>query len=312
MMDTRIIDYPIWQETAAGPTFFDESRGVLFQQHRGGVDLICRDGGADYRLLLMRVIREYAMGAAQQIGGRFLHASAVAADGQALIITGPRGAGKTSLLTCLLKQEGAGYLSNDRVLVNFEEAGTRLQGMPTVVSMRDGTLDLFPTLRDSLQASRFNSRLTLAGSRAASGSMNRARRPGKQGVSPAQYCALMNCRPVCKAAAAALIFPQQTGRTGGIVLRPLASAESLALLPQALFGYIGPASLSRAFTLAKNAGELSAVMGDEGLLARLASSLPAYICELGTAAYADADGVSQLMALLRMAPARSGAGSVLP
>lgn len=306
MMDTKIIQYPLWRVPGERSTFLDITRSVFFQLHSEGVDLICRDRGPESRLLIMRVVREYAMSAAQETGGRFLHASSISMSGRAMLITGPRSAGKTSLLTYLLSYLPAHFLANDRVWVDRRNGNVRLRGMPTVVSIRDGTLGLFPDLQRSLRASRFNSRLNLAECGRVDGIDIGGRRPGKKGVSPAQFCALMECEPVRDAFAAAIVFPRQTGQPGGMVLRALDKSDTRSYLCQGLFGHIGPGSLSEVFTLDGRSYGVATASNDGELLDMLSADVPGYVCEMGTDAYADSEGAYHLQQLLRPEGSRAG------
>ncbi len=109
------------------------------------------------RVRLMRVVREYFHNSSLHAGGLVLHAAAVVHDGRAIAIAGRKGAGKTTMLLRLLRDANASFLSNDRVLVTGDLA-PQAQAIPTVVSLRDGTLGLLPLLATRLsQAGDFRS-----------------------------------------------------------------------------------------------------------------------------------------------------------
>jgi hypothetical protein len=299
MMDTRVIRYPVWSGPHDRLTFLDEPCAIAFQVGIDGVDIVCRERGAASRLRVMRVVREFAMGAAQSVGGRFLHAAAVSSAGRAMIITGPRNAGKTTLLSYLLTHLELSFLSNDRLLVSLEGDRVTLRGMPTIVSIRDGTLALFPDLDRAARADLFNSRLTVEESREDQVEVRPRGRQGKKGASPAQYCTLMGCEPVRDARAACILFPRLTGRPGGLSVRPLDRAMTLRCLREGLFGNIAPERLSEAFTLASPAFRSPGARNDADPLECLGREAPGYICELGTDSCKSPEAARQLVQLLR-------------
>ena len=96
------------------------------------VTVVTTPGNVRVRASLLRVVREFAMNHSHG-RGLFLHASAVATEGGALVIAGPKAAGKTTLLTYLLSDRAGHYLSNDRVLVTEPSRRMLLRNMPTVV-----------------------------------------------------------------------------------------------------------------------------------------------------------------------------------
>lgn len=300
MMDTRVIRHPVLRDSAGrNLRLLDERHSLIFQRVGGAIDIICRAPDPGARLRLMRVIRELAMGAAQRAGGRFLHAAALTVGGRGLVIAGPREAGKTSLLTYLLSSLDAGFLSNDRLLVPPGEGSVRLQGMPTIVSIRDGTLSMLPELQRALDADAYWSRLTLEECRDGFTHPGRRSRQGRTGISPAQYCRLMGCTPQREGIAAAMLFPQQTGRPGGISLRALEPAEMRHRLPDALFGHIGPHSLSEVFT--PEIDFPARAPSDRELFDRLSRNVPGFVCTLGTDAYSSPEGARHLQEKLLQA-----------
>ncbi len=302
MMDTRVIQYPLWNTLTERPIFFDEARVLFFEVGEGSIEIICREHEPGARLGIMRVIRELAMGAAQHAGGRFLHAAAISISGRALIIAGPRSAGKTSLLTYLLSHLEADFLTNDRLLAMPAGEVVGLRGMPTIVSIRDGTLGLFPRLRDSLQTQGFTSRRTLQECREAGDIVSANATPGRTGISPAQYCALLGCEPARDSRASVLLFPRQTGQPGGVELQRLDRKTTAAMLRQGLFGYIGPDKLSAIFTLPAKPSPTLTAKTDTALFDWLSGSLPGYSCSLGTDAYATPDGARTLQELILNPP----------
>jgi hypothetical protein len=298
MMDTRLIDFPLWNVPAEQLAFYDEKHQLFYLVTDNQIQLVISDHGIDTRMSVMRVLRELAMGVAQLRGGRFLHASAFVANGRTAIITGPRQAGKTSLLSYVLSSSGANFLCNDRLLINRHGHSTRLRGMPTIVSIRDGTMDLFPGMRQSIEDQCFTSRATMAESRQLNTLASFPIKDGRRGLSPHQFCSLLDCEPEKEASGTVLLFPRQTGRTGGIVLRRVDTSEARSRLGNCLFGHIGPDRLSDAFTTLPQRLDRAAAPDDAALCAGLADTLPAFDCELGNDTYNCSAGVIRLLQLL--------------
>lgn len=103
------------------------------------------------RVLLMRVLREYAHTYAVRVGRVVLHAAGVAASGRVLAIAGRKGAGKTTLLLRLIEEPGVDFVANDRVLVDPSPV-FHASGVPTVVSLQPGSRAMWPALAARLEA----------------------------------------------------------------------------------------------------------------------------------------------------------------
>src|SRR5262249_6982123 len=157
------------------------------------------------RSALFSVVRELATNHAQRAGDLLLHASAFTIGRRGVVIAGPKKAGKTTMLVHALHRAAPEYVSNDRVLITAE-ASPRAVGVPTVVRLRRGTLDLFPVLAETLDASGYEHRLTLD---------EAANQPGLKSVSPsgarrvshAQLCRVLAVGAQRETAIAALVFP---------------------------------------------------------------------------------------------------------
>jgi hypothetical protein len=75
-----------------------------------------------------------------------IHASAFAVNGRVILFAGPKNAGKTTLLVRVASVVEGGIVSNDRVLLDRRPEGVRARGIPTFVSVREGTRALQPKL----------------------------------------------------------------------------------------------------------------------------------------------------------------------
>jgi hypothetical protein len=307
MMDNSTIDFPVWNGISDQLTLYDEKHRLFYLVSDRHIELILGDRKANARLCVMRVVRELAMGAAQLAGGRFLHAAAFAVDGNAAIIAGPRQSGKTSLLSYALANSQARFLSNDRLLMKMQAQAIGLRGMPTIVSLREGTVDLFPGMRQSIVERGYISKATLRECKE-SGELNSfPAKPGRHGLSPHQFCKLLDCKPAKEASGAVLLFPRRTGGAGNLQLRRLEPEETRDRLKDCFFGFISPDRHSEVFTRIPKALERQSAPDDPSFCAALADSVAAYDCELGNQAFIGDTGAKQLLQLLQEREIRSSA-----
>ncbi|MER6106370.1 hypothetical protein ABT115_29900 [Streptomyces sp. NPDC001832] len=86
----------------------------------------------------LRVIREVVLRCAEHRGWSVFHAAAAAVEGHGVLIAGPSGAGKTTVLTALATHRRADLVGSDRVLVT--ESAANLVGVPLSVRIAGGTL----------------------------------------------------------------------------------------------------------------------------------------------------------------------------
>lgn len=298
MMDTRVIDFPCWNIPGQQLACLDEQNQIFYLITDEQIHLVYSARPNNLRTSLMRVLREVAMGAAQLRGGRFLHASAFAINGRAVIVTGPRGAGKTSLLSYVLSNSKATFLTNDRLLVKRRGQQVQLRGMPTIVSIRSGTMKLFPKMRPSIEDQGFTTKVTMMEARQSETTTSLPTRDGRWGLTPRQFCSILDCKPQREARAAILLFPRQTGLPGSIELRKTDTFETRDQLQHSLFGHIGPDSLSDAFTIVPPGLKKRPADDDKTLFTALVNSMTAFDCELGNDAYRGGSGIEKLLQIL--------------
>ena len=232
------------------------------------------------RVALMRVVREYAMHHSLRQGRIFLHASAVARNGRAVLFTGPKQAGKTSLVCAsLYNRPACGLLANDRVLVAHEASGWQCRGMPSIVSVRPGSFTVLPWLHARVQQfacghTRFASDVGPA----------RLLNDGRYGLSPAQFCQLLNTQPVATAMASAIAFPRLDPTISGARAHRLNTANAAERLTACLFAASGLGTRSELFDLPES-GRFPSPLELQNQARQFAAEIPCFEVRLGPHAY---------------------------
>ncbi len=133
----------------------EESRTSITMGPGPEIALSVGDGSEDLRLALLRLLRDLATWRALARGAVLLHASAVSIDGAVVAMAGRKGSGKTTLLLQACQRDGVRIVANDRLLVGAD-LPARTIGIPTIVKLLRGTVDLFPALADEIKTHRLN------------------------------------------------------------------------------------------------------------------------------------------------------------
>jgi hypothetical protein len=111
--------------------------------HGDDIDLFVHTGTARPHRYPIRLVREAMLRTYEDAGGVIFHAAGVDVGGAAVMVCGPRGAGKTTVTAALLRLPGAALLSNDR-LVAYQ--GDHVVAVPLPVPTGRGTIQAFPEL----------------------------------------------------------------------------------------------------------------------------------------------------------------------
>ena len=245
---------------------------LLHDDHH--VEVLAAAARPSTRIALLRVVRECATHHLAAGGQLQFHAAALERDGQGIMIVGPTRAGKTSLLIHALGGVGSAFIANDRAVVEHLGQGAwRLSGMPTVVSIRPGTLGLLA--RPGLAAAgRWRARMTLAEALAAvpSGSPE----PCAEGlsISPRQFCHAIAARPMQASPLQAIVFPRVDEELEGLCMKFLAPGIAAERLRTHL---LHPADT--VFRAAAPAGGIGAQPE------AITKSVPAFECIIGRHAF---------------------------
>lgn len=285
-VDRRLVSFPSWRCPTGGRTVFDDDSHVFYLVGGDGatIRILADRERPSRRIPLMRVVREIATVHAWAADGLVVHGAAVALGDRGAMIAGPKGAGKTSLLLhFLLHAPGARFVSNDRVVVDLEAAPV-LRGMPTVATIKEHSLDLFPELEPRLGQRRYDARLTL-GETAAAPAAASWNADGRVGLAPAQFCEVVGADTRGSAPADVLLLPRVRVGDHGISLTEISPRVAADAVKACLIGG-GPAPLVSEVFGAPRRGARGI---DAGTLDRRALAFTEHVrcfeCRLGSEAY---------------------------
>lgn len=296
--DEKVTRRPAWEWQ--GRTVIDEHRlGALYVSTDAGVEVLPAPAAPRPRTAAMRVVRELAVAPALVDRHRvLLHASAVVRDGRGLLFAGPRTCGKSTMLAFAARAGGAAILANDRVMLTAEGDEWDARGVPTIVSLRRGTLDLLPDLGRRIPAVAAPVELTLAEAQAVPlASMTALAADLRVKVSPAQLAAALETTLAACAPLAAMAFPDQRGDVDAVTVERLTPPAALERLRGARFGVHAP--IDEPIIFARASGTRPAGATDDAL-ARLAASIPCFVVHVGAQKLGDAETVTRVFdAILR-------------
>lgn len=286
-LDSSVVRLPILRRDGSATTVFDAQFDAVYEVEpdERRVTILSRPTSIRVRASLLRIVREFAMNHLHS-RGLFLHASAIAIGSGGIAFAGRKAAGKTTFLTYLLSHGTARYVSNDRVFVGDEGDRPVLRNIPTVISVRPGTLELCPEFGDRFLHSGFTTYLTTLAESMDREDPVRPNQFGNYFLSPAQYRKLFEAPQQPQVRASALVFPIICADVETFKVRRLVSHEALARLPDALLGSGGWRKGADALTIPG-----AAPAPDRGALAarseRFCHSVRCYEIRLGKKAFAD-------------------------
>jgi hypothetical protein len=286
-LDRRIIRLPAWQSPDPGLLIFDGEFNVFYGISPEGRDISITAAAPSLwsgRISLMRVVRELAMNHAGAREGTILHAAAFLWNGRGVLIAGPKGAGKTSVLTYFLQQQTARFVANDRVLVQPARLRLRLRGIPTVVTLRKTTLEMFPAVRQRLEGSSFNPCLRLREARLALLGPAASDNEGRLHLSPRQLLATTGSGMAGGGPLSLLIFPRVTPQRTGASLVPLPAESAAERIGAALF-QAGSVDKRPTMFVARRSRDAAPGNGAAHFARALASCVPCFECRLGRRAF---------------------------
>jgi hypothetical protein len=210
-------------DSPAGAVSYTDANDVLRVRYGGVVDAACRasagqariryvHGSPQARWIASHPVLSLCAGELLRWRGRFpLHAAALAAGGQGLLLAGRSGAGKSTLALALLRA-GFGFLGDDGCFLAAGSHGVRVFALPDEIDVTRATVAFFPELA------------FLRGRRPPAGSRKRQLKAEEAGGG----AWLAECT------ARALVFPRVTGEAHSR-LQPMGAGEALLeLVPNVL------------------------------------------------------------------------------
>ena len=232
--DGQEVLYPVRSHSDGRETMVLDDVQVIYRLARlkRHVQILASAGAGRSRIAVMRAIRELLIVALRARGALLIHGAAVAVGDRIVILAGPRHTGKTTLLLHLLLALKGRLVANDRVFVWPENDRFVALGVPTIVSLRPGTLEMLPAVADRLANSGFAWSLARA-------EVGQAAAPGRPNISPAQLCDLLGAEPSPGGPLAAIVFPTPAQHDLLHVERLNAQA-AVDAVTTAMFGGVGP------------------------------------------------------------------------
>jgi hypothetical protein len=280
-LDSVLASHPGWMEEDGTTVAVDVKFGCFYGMRARQVEVVARSGDRNARIGLLRAVREILALRMRTSPVLDLHAAAFVWRGRAVLVAGGKNAGKTTLLAHALSSGEVELLANDRVLVT---ADGQARGVPTVVSVREGTVRSFPAVAAGLPG---NAAL-LTADELASTPEQAERADGRMMLTPGQFAGQLGARLVASAPVGAVVFPEVSPDHAGCSLLPITQADAAARLREAKYGRrAGPGGSTWFHSLAGTPWPAEA---QEALADRLAANIPGVRCLLGPDAYRDGAG----------------------
>lgn len=265
---------------------------VLHEQHaclfhidrvKQHVEIVSPHLGGHSRLGIMRVMRELATAHCQRRHLLHIHGSAFELDGNAIIATGPKRAGKTSFLLQALGSGDCRFIANDRLFLFNDGDRVIARGMPTIVKVRPDCRVHFPRLYQEYQRCPYDYRETMREaleSRAGNKRKTRVANGRPLAMSQAQFCDLLDVAQVATSTVAAIVFPEIDRSVEKCQWRALSPGTAARRLAKGLLVSGSPMRITEAFRLPGD----KAI--DQEAVARtcleLATRIPCFSCRLGS------------------------------
>lgn len=207
----------------------------------GAIELVAAADHGMMRRCLMRLVRELAMMQALYRGDLFVHGAAVVCRDEAIVVTGARRAGKTSMLLNALRQGGVWYLSNDRVFIEAGMDRPTVHGMPTIITVRAECFAHLPGLTVPTWGYPYRHYLTMRECEARSPLVEAAFQD-PPAMNPPQFCRWMGVEMATHGPLRAVVLPRVDTTVTGYKLDRLSLADAEVQLCANLFsaGPTGP------------------------------------------------------------------------
>ena len=277
-LDSMLVSLPGWMESDGATLVADKELCCYYRLHGNQVEVISRPQERQARIGLMRVLRELATsGASSQSDVLDLHAAAFVLGGQAILLAGDKKSGKTTLLAHALTSRHTALMANDRIIIE----GNRFlaYGVPTIVSVREGTEQIFPQLGNisPRRAFIFHERELTSADPVGAGSQK------PLALSLAQFGKQMNSPVESRAPVGAILFPRVSSSVSTLSLDPLDPSEAAAYLHRCIYGSRSGTRDTTVFQEMTRSPQITGAC--DSLITQLAIAVPVFRCVLGAKAY---------------------------
>lgn len=135
------VNVSVWDENFI--VVHDASKRTAYRINRHARHITAYVSEASF-VHLVELIRYTCLIIEESRGSILLHASAAMVDGEAVLVLGQKGAGKTTTLLRLLLNEAFDYLSGDKVLIDSTTGGLRIRAWPDYPHIGIGSLRTYP------------------------------------------------------------------------------------------------------------------------------------------------------------------------
>jgi hypothetical protein len=290
--DQRVMSLPAWR-SEGGLNISDADRSCFLRLRPGEVELIGNAQTRRWRFTLLWILQEIAATRLRQTHVD-MHAAAVEHDGRALVIAGPKNAGKTTL-SFYLMQAGWRSIANDRTFLSPRPRAVDVAGMPTAVKIRDATLSRFAELRSGLPAVARPYLYSLSELETARAEDEPLDAVGFFALTPNQIAFRLGADTCATARLGAIVFPQIGDDVAAWSIESLASEDIVVGIGANLYGAL---SGDRPATVFEDLGGGQRRAIPE-LIATIAAAAPGYCVRLGRDAYANgglSEGLIRLLA----------------
>jgi len=286
--DREVLSMPAWRSDDRIDVW-DAERSCFLRLRPGQVDVIGDPRTLRWRFTLLWIVQEI-VATRRRLAHVDVHAAATERAGRALLIAGPKGAGKTTLSLYLMRSCACRSIANDRSFVGG--AIPMVLGMPTAVKIRPPTLAQFPELRSQLPPVARPYLYTLAELATASPSAEPVDAVDFA-LSPNQLAQRLGAGTEAAAPLGAIAFPQVCEADAAWAVERMTTAEVVAGIHGNLYG---AATGDRPTTLFEQF-DIGRCRPSEQTIAAIAARVPGHRVRLGRDAYADASLGEHLLSL---------------
>jgi hypothetical protein len=287
-LDQQVVALPTWTE-GDGFAVDDAERSCLFRVGPSRIDVFTDPTTRRSRFTVQWLCHEVAATRLRRTA-LDLHAAAVEAGGEAILIVGPKGAGKTTLSFHLLRSGICRWITNDRAFAYRDAARFRARGMPTPVKVLAPTLRSFPELRRGLRPIErpyLHALHEVVGGR----DLDDLAAPAEFALSPAQVAHQLGVAALDAAPLGAIVFPEIRADVAGHAVERLDPDDVAARLWTNQYGM--PSARTEATLFEALDGGRTAPSRERAR--ELAGSVPGYRVVLGPGAYDAPDFAERLL-----------------